>query len=480
MKCVQKWLYGFIVCGAVSSSVLAVPSAAPLTLSLEEAILLATRENPHVQVQQLNEVQQKFALYVQQWMFKPHFGISASYGETNSVIGGDRQPTIRTAIVTPTVNLLSPLGTQVSLSPANSLANVPANSGVSFQIVQPLIRGFGKPVVEAALFNAMDSERIAHLTTEGTLRTTVTNVIAAYLAVVSAEYTVKIDEDALSRVEHALQQTEALIKAGHKAGNEIVTVEAEVASAQTALINDRNNLQQMRYALLTAIGVDPNMPVRFTSLNVSKLIRKYHVPSLVETKMLTLQNDIQYQIDQVTFYGITQRNLLVAKDNARWQLNVSANAQSASLSNGTNKSNSLMVNLLIPIDDKAAQQAIVNAKIAIRQGAEQLKQEKWSKETSAINGWNTIFSAERAVVYAEKAERLQEKTYYLTHQKYLYGMIDSLELQTAQQQLNSARQALVSAKINYLTALVNIDLLIGNTLNTWNIKLRNPAVTDVR
>lgn len=471
MKCVQKWLCGFLVCGAVSSSVV----AAPLTLSLEEAILLATRENPHVQIQQLNEVQQKFALYVQQWMFKPHFGISGSYGQTNSVIGGDRQPTIRTAIVTPTVSLLSPLGTQVSLSPANSLANVPANSGVSFQVVQPLIRGFGKPVVEAALFNAMDSERIAHLTTEGTLRTTVTNVIAAYLAVVSAEYTVKIDEDALRRVSGAFQQTETLIKAGHKAGNEIVTVEAEVASAQTALINDKNTLQQMRYALLEAIGVDPNMPVRFTSLNVSKLIRKYHVPSLVETKMLTLQNDIQYQIDQVTFYGITQRNLLVAKDNARWQLNVSGNAQSASLSNGTNKSNSLMLNLLIPIDDKAAQQAIVNAKIAIRQGAEQLKQERWSKETSAINSWNTIYSAERAMVYAERAERLQEKTYYLTNQKYLYGMIDSLELQTAQQQLNSARQALVNAKINYLTALVNIDLLTGNTLNTWDIKLRTPS-----
>ena len=41
-------------------------------LSLDEAILLAVRENPNVQNSQLNHVLQKFALEVQQWQFQPH------------------------------------------------------------------------------------------------------------------------------------------------------------------------------------------------------------------------------------------------------------------------------------------------------------------------------------------------------------------------------------------------------------------------
>ncbi len=46
--------------------------------------------------------------------------------------------------------------------------------GLSLQIMQPLMRGFGKAVVEASLNNAKDSEVISRLNIEGTLRTTVT------------------------------------------------------------------------------------------------------------------------------------------------------------------------------------------------------------------------------------------------------------------------------------------------------------------
>ena len=47
------------------------------TLSLEEAILLAIRENPNVQRAQLSHVQQKYSLDVAHWQFKPHYSLSA-------------------------------------------------------------------------------------------------------------------------------------------------------------------------------------------------------------------------------------------------------------------------------------------------------------------------------------------------------------------------------------------------------------------
>ena len=64
-----------------------------------------------------------------------------------------------------------------------------------------------------------------------------------------------------------------------------------------------------------------------------------------------------------------------------------------------------------------------------------LEQEKWSKETCTINGWNSIYSAERALNFAENAEKLQQlKRMLLVLQKYSHGLIDSLQLQSAQQQ----------------------------------------------
>lgn len=449
------------------------------TLSLNEAILLAVRENPNVQQVQLSHVMQKFSLEVQQWQFQPHFAFQATRTATRAVSNGVTQ-SVNTWAVQPTATWQTPIGTQLTLTSVNNV-NPTYNPGLTLQVVQPLIRGFGTAVVEAALYNAVDSERISRLNVQGTLRTTITTVINAYLDVVSAEHTVKNDLRSLKRAQTSVQQTKMFIKAGRKAGVELVTVQADVANAQSKLENDKNILQQTRYALLSAIGIDPNTDVRFSSLDVTALIKKYHLTTLAESKHQMLENDIQYQTDQITIQGATKRSLLIAEDNTRWQLNATATAGMGngygsgpsagfnSLTNGYNQTRSAALNLVIPIDDRVAKQAVANARIALKQAEIALTQEKWQKETNAINGWNTISSAERALKFAEDAEALQLKTYNISFQKYSYGLIDSLELQSAQQQLNEREQGLIDARVNYLKALVNLDMLIGNTLNTWNI-----------
>lgn len=453
----------------------------PITLSLNEAILLAVRENPNVQQAQLNHVMQKFALWVQEWQFLPHYSFTASRTNTRTTTSGTENSSKQTSIQ-PGASLLTPIGTQITLTDSNNYSSN-YNPGLSVQVMQPLMRGFGQPIVEAALYNARDSELISRLNVEGSLRLTISSVINAYLVVVAAEQTVILDEASVKRAENSVRQTKLFIKAGHKAGNELVTVEADVANAQTTLENDKNNAQQARYALLAAIGIDPNTNIKFTSLDVKNLIAKYHVPTLVEAEDLALINDIQYQTDQITLAGATTRSLQIAEDNTRWQLNFTgtasmgngsgggANAGVNSLHNGYNKSQSAELSLTIPIDDQLAKQSVVNAKIALQEAALALKQERWNKQTGAINGWNTIGSAERALKFAENADELQHKTYQLSYQKYLYGLIDSIALQSVQLQLISTGQSLVSAQINYLNALVNLDLLTGLTLRTWDIQV---------
>lgn len=453
-----------------------------ISLSLNEAILLAVRSNPNVQSSQLSYTLQKFSLWVQEWEFRPHYGFQASaiYNRNQS------QAQLVNAQVTniqPSISWQSPIGTEVTLAGTNTSTDH-YNPGLSLQVMQPLIRGFGKAIVEASLNNARDSEVISRLNIEGTLRTTVTDVINAYLTVIAAEKIVAIDEDAVTRAEKSVEQTRLFIKAGHKAGNELVTVQANVATAKTQLENDRNNLAQSRYALLAAIGLDPNSNIKFLNMDVEELTRKYHFPTLNNTKKWSLENDIQYQTDQITLHGERKRSLLAAEDNTRWQLNFTANVATGggtgggqnagvnSLFNGTNQSQSVGLTLQIPIDDQQSKQAVVAAKISLQQAELALKQEKWNKETNGINAWNSVLSEQRALKFAEDAEKLQEKTYNLNYQKYLHGLIDSLELQSALQSLIQSKQALLSARIGYLRALVNLDLLIGNTLKTWKINAR--------
>lgn len=460
----------------------AIPNST-LTLSLKEAILLAVRTNPNIEESQINFVTQKFALHVQQWEFQPHYQFNASAATSDIRVPGQPFTGGHRYNVQPGVSLLTPIGTQITLTGTNTSTSH-YNPGISLEIQQPLIRGFGKAVVEAALYDACDDVTTARLNIEGLLRSTVSDVVNAYLNVVAAQGAVSIDEKALKRAEESVDQTRLFIKAGHKAGNELVTVEANVASARSNLENDKNNLIQSRYALLTAIGLDPNMDVNFTTLDLQGLIDRYHPRSLEETKTLVLKNDIQYQVDQIVLHGRTSRSLLTAKDNTRWQLNLDANAQTGngngggfnaginSMLNGMNQARSIGLTLSIPINDQQSEQAVVNAKAALQTAEIELKKEKWTKETGAINGWNSVQSASRALAFASDAEKLQEKTYHVSYQKYLHGLIDSLELQSAQLQLIQSQQTLLGAEINYIKALVNLDLLIGNTLNTWNVNVR--------
>lgn len=452
-------------------------------ISLNDAILLSVRTNPNVQSSQLSYVAQKFNTYVQAWQFEPHYAFQAGYTQSRQASSGGPLLNSHNWNASPAISVLTPIGTQATLTMTNQETSS-YNPGLSLQIMQPLMRGFGRAVVESALDNAKDAEVISRLSVEGTLQTTITNVINGYLDVMMADKTVVIDQEALARAKTAVDQTKLFIEAGQKAGNEIVTVQANEATAEAQLQNDKNNLVEAQYGLLQAIGVDPNSPLAFEQLDINRLIKRYHSLTQDQVTERVLANDIQYQTDKITLYGPTSRALLVAEDNTRWQLNVTANAATGSGSgggentgvdsmfNGANQTQSVGLALTIPIDDQLNEQAVVNAKVSLQQAELALQQEKWAKETAAINSYNLVKSAETTLKFAEDAEKLQQKTYSVSYQKYTHGLIDSLELQSAQNELISAQQSRLSAQINYLKALVSLDMLIGNTLTTWDVSVR--------
>jgi outer membrane protein len=457
------------------------------TLSLEEAIMLAIRESPNVKQAQLAQLSDKYSLDLAKWQFKPQYTFSAKRTTQKNYEIDTEGPTVGYVTQSATganasASWLTPYGTKASISPSVN-QNDHFHPGLTLEVIQPLLRGFGRPIVEASLQNAMDSQKISRLNIEAALRFTVTAVINAYLDVLSALKNLVVDQEALQRADVSVNQTRLFIKSGRKAGVELITVEADVANAQMRIENDKNGLDQARYALLTTIGMDPNTSIEFRSIDIPALIKKYSIPTLIESKKLTIESDFQYQADRITLEGAKKRSLLEAQDNTRWQLNLlgsvhagdgigsGPNAGLQSLVNGVNQTNQLTLDLKVPIGDQAAKTTLANAKIALHQATIALQQELWGKETSAINGWNSIFSAERALHFAEYAKNLQEKTYTISFQKYSHGLIDSLQLQSAQQQLITSSQALNIAQINYLKALVNLDQMIGRTLKTWKVEV---------
>src|SRR5579872_5877387 len=78
----------FLIYFCILSNALAVSEMGKITLSLDEAILLAIRSNPNVQSSQLSAVAQKFNLGVAEWEFYPHYSLQASANYNNNTVNG--------------------------------------------------------------------------------------------------------------------------------------------------------------------------------------------------------------------------------------------------------------------------------------------------------------------------------------------------------------------------------------------------------
>ncbi len=456
----------------------------PLTLSLNEAILLAVRDNPDVKKSEFAEVRAKYQVEIEQWKFSPQFAFKATETTSRqySVESNGQVSQIGTAIQ-PGVSIKSPIGTDATLTSTNDFSQNHFYPGVTLQVTQPLMRGFGRAIVEQALYNAKDDETSSHLRRESQLRRTITSVIHSYLAVASAEDTLRVDQEALARATQSIMQTKLLIKAGQKAGTELTTQEAGVATNQTTIESAKNDLEEKRYALLQSIGIDPNTPLTVIAINPLALTKKYKVQPLDDAKKIMIEHDVDYRIAEMTLQGVTQRALLAAEDNQRWQLNLTGSVHAGgvgssetginSVLNGVNQTSQAGLELTIPIDDREAKIAVQQQKIAIREATMDLKQSKWQNETKVINGWNAIYSRERKLRLSEHAETLQKKSYAVSLKKYAYGLINSIELQREQEQLMLRQQELVGDQVNYLQALVDFDELLGSTLKTWNVAMKD-------
>jgi len=485
----SEWIFTFVgmtcrILWCFFSLTTALFANQPRSLTLEDAVFLAIRENPNVIAAEITQVIQKYTVELEAWKFKPHYTLSGTVTTTRNFSTTENGFVTQNATgVDWSVSLLTPYGTQVTFSPSVNQSDH-FHPGLSLEVSQPLLRGFGRAIVETEFNNALDNEKISRLNLENVLRVTVTNVINAYVDVISAQKKLTVDEDALKRALISVEQTKKFIRSGRKAGVELVTVEADAASAQMNIENDKNALLSARFALLGAIGLDPESKIAFQKMDIPALIKKYNIPPLSQAKIFALENDIQYQTDKLTLEGAKKRSLLQAKDNMRWKLDLSGSISSGkgvgggqnsgleSIVNGVNQTSEVALNLTVPIDDRAAKVAFATAKMNLRQAEIALQQERWVKETNIINGWNSLYSARRALRFAEDASILQQKTYQISFQKYAHGLIDSLQLQSAQQQLINSELGLNVARMGYLKALINEDLLMGHTLKTWGITMR--------
>ncbi len=454
-----------------------------LALTLKDAILLAVRQNPDVETAELDRVIQKYALVVAKNEFQPQYSLSGQLndnpGETESL----------TFDVNPAVSLKNHYGTEVSLSSFNSDYGKQYNPAFAVKIMQPLIRGFGKEMVMADLNNAFDTEAINKLNLKNQIITTVTNVIADYMAVTQSQETLTVDQATLKSYQQTVTKDKELIAAGNMARTDIVQTQAKVASQKATIQNDINELEQQKLQLFDTIGLQPDTTISIPAKINFQTIAEAINPKIATTttlshyKNLALQNDITYQIDGITLHTL-QRQLSTAKNNNLPELNLTASkAFNGNATTDLDYGNSgLETNMLsntyiglelnVPIDNKELKQEVINARIAIDKAEVQYKEQQRQIEINTTNDFHAALNNKTQLQLTQQALLLQHQNVTIAKRKYSVGRISTFEILNDQEQLLTAEQELINSQINYINSLATFDQTLGTTLTHWDIRVK--------
>ena len=468
---------------------IAMPTATnePLALTLEDAVALALRNNPDIEKADLGRISQKFNLVVAKYQFEPQAALTGSASYTNTVSNGSSSYSKEWGI-TPGATLENHYGTDFKVASTNTVTNGVYNPQLELEVTQPLIRGFGKAVVEAALENAKDTQVIDKLNFKSQAINTVTTVINDYLSLVETYQTLEVDNVSLKNFEQTVENDKAMIAAGRMAKSDIVQAKAQVATQQATIASDLNSITAGKNTLLNDIGLPPTtnltLPKKFNFYTVKNLILgDSKLPGLEESENIALGNNISYQTDIITLRTL-RRSLLVDKDQRRWKLDVTgtetfgggsgggANAGVKSLFNGRNHAESVEADLTVPIDDVNTQQTVINAEVGLDQAIVGLRQTKRQLITDVESQYNTVLTNAENLKLSLNALKLQEESVYIAQQKALAGQVSTFEVITNQKNLATQRQSVVESEITYLQSLVTYEQTLGITLEPWRIRVR--------
>lgn len=451
-------------------------------LSLREAILLALRYNPNIQNVELDRIVQRYQLRLAYNEFELQYAIGASGAVQKSTYSGVGSSTNRTLLATPEFNLNTKLGTSAKLGIDNNLnGNNSYNPVLNFSLTQPLLRGFGKAVNEAALLNAEDTEWLNKLNLKQSVADQVTQVIMAYRMLILSGNNLQNQRLQLKEAQKSYEINEKKIKAGQLEPTGNIQQSYQIESLSLMVEQAENDFQTASQDLLQTIGLDPEMHISVPS---DVVLDKLTVPDLKQSIEYALNNNTQYLAYKVALRA-DERAYKVAKNQQLWQLDLGGNIQSGVVNDvtgnaggvrgiydGNNVTETARLTLTVPLHDLKRRSQLISAKVRLEKDRLALLAAKRVLITNITNIINNLNSLAKRYQLAQKQVNLAEQSYALEKKKQQAGISSALDVNNTQNQLIQAQAGLINAKIAYLNQISNLQKTLGTTLEHWKIKLR--------
>lgn len=491
------------------------PQAPALTLTLEDSIVRALKNNLNVAAEVISPGLAEENLALARQIYTPtfQFDLTGNHYEQLSTWSLQNAGTYIDRSTSSQATILQNIpfggrlqaGVSYDYSHNNQLFQSynPSYTGrLNFQLTQPLLKNFGWRVSRRQIIVAQNSFAASRSQFKDVLIATIYSVEQAYWNLVYSVENLKTMRQSLESGRDLLAKTRREVEVGTKAPIEVLNAEATVARREADILQAealvKRNQDQLR--TLLNLGADPSgakqdlqpadkpefkpFPINLDEAYAQALARRPDLDAsraLIETKAVNFHYAKNQRLPQLDLLltkmspGISGQQFIYDPNNPFLPPTEGSPGSAREAFRDAFKflynNWSAGVTLTIPFGDVLGKAGYAYAKLDLQQAQAQLKTQEQQIFLEVSDAVRTLETAAKAVDAYRIARELAEKQLEAEMKKLSVGMSTNYFVLTYQDALASARSAEIQSLVTYNVARANIAKVTGTTLEQRNIAL---------
>ena len=403
--------------------------AAPVELTLDEAVAMALKSNPSVKISE-SELE------------KANWVVSAAK-----------------AGKAPSVNLSHNAGRSKTAATADTPEYLSTRYANSIDMTLPLYTG-GK--LEGTIDNAKLGVKVADLGVIDTQQQIKLNATTGYYSILQTRNLVNLNEESLDRLTEHLKNVEAQYNAGTVAKTDVLRSEVEKADAEQNLIIAKNSYELAISNLNNIISLPLD-----TELIVKDELKYQKYDKTLEDCITVALNNRPDLAQAKASVDIAKTNIKIAESGNK--LTVAATASEkwndSDFPGTENNTWAIGISANYNLFDAGLTKAQVKgAGSELTKATEQLRQAKDGVQLEVRQAYLNMLEAEKRIDTSKVAVTKGEEDYKIAQVRYSAGVGTNLDVIDSQVALTSAKTDYVQALYDYNTSRAKLDKAMGITV----------------
>lgn len=509
------------VCMILLASLLTTASLAQerdkaLSISLENCILSAIKNNLTLAVEVLNPELADVSISSAQEKFMPRLSFGFTKRSNNSAsyswIDAAENVITKYNAYSAQINQLIPTGGSFNISIDSykndsnrsfQTINPRYGSTLTFDFTQPLLKNFGFAINRREIIVARNNLDISENQFKKVLQDTIYTVEEAYWNLVYTIEDLKVKKQSLKLARDLLAKNQRAVEIGTMAPLEILSAQAEVATREADILQAeamvKNNEDRLK-TIINVLAEEEKLAAEIIPIDAPTFQEKE--VNLEQSLLVAMENRPDLQAARVSMKN-QEINLSYAKNQLLPALNLTASywspgvsgdrilyldnspltgiiigrvpgGASDSLKDAVNfkyKNWSLGLTLDIPLNSFLSRAAYAQAKINMEQAMLNLKNQEQQIFLEIKNATRAVETDYKRVQAYKVARELAERKLEGEEEKLKVGLSTSYSVLMYQRDLANARTSELKAIVDYNLSLANLDRALGVSLKTKNIRI---------